>query len=83
MSVLVNPKPSLEDLTGKQVVVKLKWGHECKGYLASMDKYMNLQVMYRNLFFDCFLFMSFFLFFLLSLRLCLMRLFYLFFMIYF
>ena len=44
MSGLVNPKPFLEDLTGKPVVVKLKWGQEYKGYLVSVDKYMNLQV---------------------------------------
>jgi hypothetical protein len=24
--------------------VKLKWGHEYKGYLVSVDGYMNLQV---------------------------------------
>lgn len=30
-TVPVNPKPFLNDLTGKQVVVKLKWGMEYKG----------------------------------------------------
>jgi small nuclear ribonucleoprotein F len=29
--VPVNPKPFLNDLTGKQVIVKLKWGMEYKG----------------------------------------------------
>lgn len=33
--VPVNPKPFLNDLTGKQVYVKLKWGMEYKGYLVS------------------------------------------------
>lgn len=43
-NVPVNPKPFLNDLTGKQVVVKLKWGMEYKGYLVSVDSYMNLQL---------------------------------------
>lgn len=30
-TVPVNPKPFLNDLTGKPVVVKLKWGMEYKG----------------------------------------------------
>lgn len=40
----VNPKPFLNDLTGKTVIVKLKWGMEYKGYLVSVDSYMNLQL---------------------------------------
>lgn len=40
----VNPKPFLNSLTGKAVIVKLKWGHEYKGYLVSVDGYMNLQL---------------------------------------
>ncbi|XP_066598653.1 small nuclear ribonucleoprotein F [Prorops nasuta] len=40
----INPKPFLNGLTGKPVVVKLKWGHEYKGYLVSVDGYMNLQL---------------------------------------
>jgi len=40
----INPKPFLNSLTGKQVIVKLKWGHEYKGYLVSVDGYMNLQL---------------------------------------
>ena len=40
----INPKPFLNSLTGKPVMVKLKWGHEYKGYLVSVDGYMNLQV---------------------------------------
>lgn len=43
MSVPVNPKPFLSELTGKQVIAKLKWGMEYKGYLVSTDAYMNLQ----------------------------------------
>lgn len=40
----VNPKPFLQGQSGKQVVVRLKWGMEYKGYLVSTDSYMNLQV---------------------------------------
>ena len=40
----VNPKPFLQELTGKPVFVRLKWGLEYKGYLVSTDSYMNLQV---------------------------------------
>ncbi|THU66907.1 hypothetical protein C4D60_Mb05t19130 [Musa balbisiana] len=43
-TVPVNPKPFLNNLTGKPVIVKLKWGMEYKGYLVSVDSYMNLQV---------------------------------------
>ena len=42
--VPVNPKPFLNDLTGKPIIAKLKWGMEYKGYLVSVDSYMNLQV---------------------------------------
>ncbi|PVG01048.1 mRNA processing-related protein [Serendipita vermifera] len=40
----VNPKPFLQDLTGKAVAVKLKWGLEYRGFLVSTDAYMNLQL---------------------------------------
>lgn len=40
----LNPKPFLNGLTGKPVVVKLKWGMEYKGYLVSTDNYMNVQI---------------------------------------
>lgn len=40
----LNPKPYLNGLTGKPVIVKLKWGMEYKGYLVSTDNYMNVQV---------------------------------------
>ena len=39
-----NPRPFLEELAGKMVFVKLKWGLEYKGYLLSSDAYMNLQL---------------------------------------
>lgn len=40
----INPKPFLNGLTGKSVIVKLKWGHEYKGFLVSVDGYMNMQL---------------------------------------
>jgi len=43
-SLPLNPKPFLNSLTGKPVLVKLKWGMEYKGYLVSVDGYMNLQL---------------------------------------
>eukprot|EP00250_Pteridium_aquilinum_P009158 c18480_g1_i2 orf=523-855(-) len=43
-AIPVNPKPFLNNLTGKPVIVKLKWGMEYKGYLVSVDSYMNLQL---------------------------------------
>uniref|UniRef100_A0A452IM96 Sm protein F n=1 Tax=Gopherus agassizii TaxID=38772 RepID=A0A452IM96_9SAUR len=44
MSLPLNPKPFLNGLTGKLVMVKLKWGMEYKGYLVSVDGYMNMQL---------------------------------------
>ncbi|EEB07739.2 Sm snRNP core protein Smf1 [Schizosaccharomyces japonicus yFS275] len=41
----VNPKPFLQGLTGKPVLIRLKWGQEYKGTLQSIDSYMNLQLM--------------------------------------
>ena len=35
----------MQELTGKAVFVRLKWGHEYKGFLVSTDGYMNLQVL--------------------------------------
>jgi small nuclear ribonucleoprotein F len=40
----LNPKPFLNALTGKSVIVKLKWGMEYRGFLVSVDGYMNLQL---------------------------------------
>lgn len=46
-SLPLNPKPFLNGLTGKPVMVKLKWGMEYKGYLVSVDGYMNMQVSWQ------------------------------------
>ena len=48
----MNPKPFLNGLTGKAVMVKLKWGHEYKGFLVSSDGYMNLQLANTEEFID-------------------------------
>jgi len=48
----------MQELTGKPVFVKLKWGLEYKGFLVSTDGFMNLQVgigCYRPRFVDLFL----------------------------
>ena len=37
-TVPVNPKPFLNDLTGKPVVVKLKWGMEYKGKFGVVEE---------------------------------------------
>ncbi|KAK4133049.1 small nuclear ribonucleoprotein SmF [Trichocladium antarcticum] len=43
--VPVNPRPFLQDLVNKDVVVRLKWGEtEYKGRLVSIDSYMNIQL---------------------------------------
>ena len=44
MAAIVNPKPFLSELTGKDVIVKLKWGMEYEGKLLSVDSYMNVQL---------------------------------------
>nr|XP_028580509.1 small nuclear ribonucleoprotein F-like [Podarcis muralis] len=41
MSLPLNPKPFLNGLTGKPVMVKLKWGMKYKGYLVYIDGYMK------------------------------------------
>lgn len=43
-SAVIHPKPFLASLTGKPVIVKLKWGLEYRGHLTSVDNYMNLQL---------------------------------------
>jgi len=43
----MNPKPFLAELTGKTILVKLKWGIEYKGLLYSSDPYMNLYVIFE------------------------------------
>jgi small nuclear ribonucleoprotein F len=42
----------LADLTGKVVKVRLKWGMEYQGRLASSDAYMNLQLLQTEEFID-------------------------------
>ncbi|KAI0441052.1 small nuclear ribonucleoprotein F [Xylaria telfairii] len=41
----VNPRPMLQDLVNKDIVVRLKWGEtEYKGRLVSIDGYFNIQL---------------------------------------
>ncbi|KAJ3723215.1 small nuclear ribonucleoprotein SmF [Lentinula raphanica] len=40
----VNPKPFIQELTGKRIRVLLKWGLEYRGFLVSTDGYINLQM---------------------------------------
>lgn len=40
----LNPKPFLNKLLGKNVIIKLKWGMEYKGNLKSFDAYMNIRL---------------------------------------
>ena len=40
----LNPKPFLEKLVGKSVIVKLKWGHEYHGILEAKDDYYNFKL---------------------------------------
>ncbi|CAI0642563.1 putative small nuclear ribonucleoprotein F [Colletotrichum fructicola] len=43
--VPINPRPMLQDLVDKDVVIRLKWGDtEYKGKLVSIDSYMNIQL---------------------------------------
>jgi len=51
-AAVMNPKPFLNSLLGKVVMVKLKWGHEYKGFLVSTDGYMNLQLAQTEEFID-------------------------------
>ncbi|XP_061351410.1 probable small nuclear ribonucleoprotein F, partial [Gastrolobium bilobum] len=44
LQTTVNHKPFLNNLIGKPVIVKLKWGMEYNCYLVSVDSYMNLQL---------------------------------------
>ena len=52
MAMPMNPKPFLNSLVGKSVMVKLKWGHEYKGFLVSTDGYMNLQMAHTEEYID-------------------------------
>ncbi|KAI1471574.1 LSM domain-containing protein [Daldinia caldariorum] len=43
--VPINPRPMLQDLVNKDIVVRLKWGEtEYHGRLVSSDSYMNIQM---------------------------------------
>ncbi|KAK1772363.1 small nuclear ribonucleoprotein [Phialemonium atrogriseum] len=43
--VPINPRPMLQDLVNKDILVRLKWGEtEYKGRLVSIDSYMNIQL---------------------------------------
>lgn len=44
MSTAINPRPFLHNLTGKPVIIRLKWGQEYHGLLVSVDAYMNFQL---------------------------------------
>ena len=44
----------MQELTGKAVYVRLKWGLEYKGFLVSTDGYMNLQVRLPVIFSDAY-----------------------------
>ena len=44
IDMFLNPVPFLESLKGKQVIVKLKWGHEYRGVLYNYDDYFNIQI---------------------------------------
>ena len=48
----INPKPFLQDLLQKKVLVRLKWGQEYRGTLQSIDNYMNLQLLNTEEFVD-------------------------------
>ncbi|RYO93261.1 hypothetical protein DL766_001381 [Monosporascus sp. MC13-8B] len=51
--VPVNPRPMLQDLVNKDIVVRLKWGEtEYKGRLVSIDSYMNIQLTNAQEFID-------------------------------
>ncbi|KAK0706613.1 hypothetical protein B0T26DRAFT_656934 [Lasiosphaeria miniovina] len=43
--VPINPRPFLQDLVNRDVIVRLKWNEtEYKGRLVSIDSYMNVQL---------------------------------------
>lgn len=42
--VTCNPRPFLGSLVGRPVSIKLKWGQEYRGLLASFDSYQNFQL---------------------------------------
>ncbi|EMF09500.1 small nuclear ribonucleo protein SmF [Sphaerulina musiva SO2202] len=40
----LNPRPMLQGLVNKDVIVRIKWGQEYSGRLVSVDSYMNIQL---------------------------------------
>ncbi|ORY64128.1 uncharacterized protein BCR38DRAFT_434111 [Pseudomassariella vexata] len=49
----INPRPMLQDLVNKEIIVRLKWGEtEYKGRLVSIDSYMNIQLTNAQEFID-------------------------------
>ncbi|KAF2145784.1 uncharacterized protein K452DRAFT_356161 [Aplosporella prunicola CBS 121167] len=51
--VPLNPRPMLQSLVGKEVLIRLKWGEtEYKGVLVSTDSYMNVQLSNTEEFID-------------------------------
>ncbi|KAI9821969.1 MAG: hypothetical protein M1827_002551 [Pycnora praestabilis] len=49
----VNPRPMLQELVNKDILVRLKWGQtEYKGRLVSVDSYMNIQLTNTEEFID-------------------------------
>jgi small nuclear ribonucleoprotein F len=48
----LNPIPFLTELLKRKVVIRLKWGIEYHGIMASFDKYMNVQLLDAEEYFD-------------------------------
>ncbi|CAF0912210.1 unnamed protein product [Didymodactylos carnosus] len=44
MKTPLNPRPYINELVGKKILVRLKWGMEYRGVLVSVDQYMNVQL---------------------------------------
>ena len=40
----LNPRPMLQSLVDKEVIIRIKWGQEYTGKLVSVDSYMNIQL---------------------------------------
>ncbi|XP_040183783.1 small nuclear ribonucleoprotein F-like [Rana temporaria] len=52
MSLPLNPKLFITGITGKPVMVKLKWGMEYKGYMDPVNGYMNMQLASKEEYID-------------------------------
>ncbi|CAF1294016.1 unnamed protein product [Adineta ricciae] len=44
MKTPLNPKPYINELVGKKILVRLKWGMTYTGILINFDQYMNVQL---------------------------------------